>query len=237
MSDTDPKTTPKPSSGDAVHAVVRAGLGSIPCVGAAATELFNWVIKPPLERRRDEWMKEIGECLAKLQEDHGVAPAKLRDDDSFFDTVMQATHVALRNSQEEKRKALRNAILNSALQHAPDDSERQMFLQLIDRFTTWHLRVLDFFNDPPSWFTRHGKQPPAYSITSSLSKTLEAAYSELKGKEAFYSQVCNELDNSGLLGVASSLKTMMSADGWKASRSTERGKLFLRFISEPEHPD
>ena len=37
---------PKRSTGDAVHAVVRAGLGAIPLAGAAATELLNLMVLP-----------------------------------------------------------------------------------------------------------------------------------------------------------------------------------------------
>ncbi len=59
---------PEPTSGDTAHAIARAGIASIPVVGGAATELFNAIITPPLERRRQEWMIQIGETLRELEE-------------------------------------------------------------------------------------------------------------------------------------------------------------------------
>jgi hypothetical protein len=232
----DATDIPKPGRGDALHAFARAGLGSAPIVGAAAAELFNWFIKAPLERRRDEWMAEVGERLKELEEKHGLNLADLQTDEAFVDTVLQASQVALRSAQREKREALRNAILNSALHHGPDESEQQMFLHLIDRFTPWHLRMLDFFNDPPAWFDHHKKARPEYHIGSCLDTVLQVAYPKLKPREPFYTQVCGELDNSGLFSRGMNLKTMMTADGWTASRTTERGKAFLRFIREPKPP-
>jgi hypothetical protein len=69
--DTDFKP-PKAGIGDAAHAIARAGLGTIPLAGAAATELLNAIITPPLERRRNEWMKEVGEALRSLEEQNGI---------------------------------------------------------------------------------------------------------------------------------------------------------------------
>lgn len=57
--------------------------------------------------------------------------------------------------------------------HAPDESERQMFLRLIDAFTVWHLRLLVLFDDPTSFFASHGKRFPSMHA-GSLSHLLEA---------------------------------------------------------------
>jgi hypothetical protein len=48
----------KPSSGDYAYAAAKAGLGSIPIIGAAASELLGFIITTPLEKRRQKWMLE-----------------------------------------------------------------------------------------------------------------------------------------------------------------------------------
>ena len=72
MSELEKYQPPKSGVGDAAHAVVKAGLSSIPIVGGAATELFNAFITPPIERRRRAWMEEVGNALQKLETEGGI---------------------------------------------------------------------------------------------------------------------------------------------------------------------
>jgi hypothetical protein len=66
----------------------------------------------------------------------------------------------MENHQTEKRDALRNGLVNSGLPHAPDDSKQQMFLQLVDISTVWHLKLLEFFADPTLYLKNRGKPLP-----------------------------------------------------------------------------
>lgn len=67
MTENDRLTPPASSPGDKAHALARAGIGSIPLVGAAATELFQILIAPPLERRQQAWMEAVAEGLRRLE--------------------------------------------------------------------------------------------------------------------------------------------------------------------------
>ena len=78
MNEDQKYTPPEKSVGDAVHAVARAGLGAIPVAGAAASELLIAIVSPPLEKRRSEWMAEVGEALRKLEEQMGVVLESLQ---------------------------------------------------------------------------------------------------------------------------------------------------------------
>ena len=104
----------------------------------------------------------------------------LQSKDVFIDTVMHASLAALRNSQQEKIEALRNAVLNAALPNPPEESLQQIFLSLIDTFTVWHLRILHLFDNPSRWFSENGRQIPQPS-PGSLSAVLIAAFPELHG--------------------------------------------------------
>ena len=57
-------------------------------------------------------MEEIGQGLLQLEREHGINVEALGKDEAFIDTLMFASQSAMRNSQDEKRTALRNAVLN-----------------------------------------------------------------------------------------------------------------------------
>jgi hypothetical protein len=194
-------------------------------------ELFEGFVTPPLERRREEWMTKVGEALRDLEENRGVNLEELQSNEEFIDTILQASQVALRNSQEEKRTALRNAILNAALPNPPEQALQQMFLSFVDGFTVWHLRLLKLFDNPPQWAREHNHVFPVMN-KGSLARVLVSAFPELDGKRAFYDQVWEDLYQRGLVST-NSLYTTMSKQGVRSKRTTELGTQFLRFIEEP----
>jgi hypothetical protein len=233
MADEKKYDPPQPTDGDHVHTLGRAGIGSIPVIGSAATELFQKVIAPPLEKRRQAWMEEIAQGLRELEEKQKCVIDDLASNDAFIDTVMAASQAAIRNSQVEKREALKNAVLNAALPNPPDESRQQMFVGLVESLTVWHLRLLRFFSDPVRIFQEQGKKPPQYSFMCSLSQVLTAAYPELLNERAFYDQITKDLHSRGLFGT-DSLHSMMGGSGAYEKRTTELGGQFLKFISKPE---
>lgn len=137
----------KQSKADVTHAIVKAGLSAIPLIGGAAAELFQCVIQPPLEKRREKWMVAVGEKLQEL-ELSGIKLENLQNNEEFVSLVMYATMIALRTHQEEKLSALRNAIANVAIGQAPDEVLQHIFLSLIDTFNSLHLKVLKLFQSP-----------------------------------------------------------------------------------------
>lgn len=223
---------PETSIGDHGHALARAVAGAIPYVGSAAVELFSTLVTPPLQRRHYEWMEKVGEGLRALEENSGVDLDELGKDEGFIDTVMQASQAVMRTSQQEKREALRNAVLNSALPNAPDESKRQIFINWLDTLTVWHLRLLRFFADARKWYEEQKRQPPQYSIAGSLEQLMLDAYPELKGKRAFYDKIMADLGQQGL--GPGSVHGMMSGQGVFEKRATELGNELLAFLSAPK---
>lgn len=232
MSEPENHPIPEPDWKDRGHAIARAGFGSIPIVGAAATELFQMVITPSLEKRRVEWMNWVAESLKKLEEKGQLRIENLASNEAFVDTMLHASQAALRNSQQEKREALRNAVLNSALPAPPDESRQQMFVEWIDSLTVWHLRIFLLLANPQQWFKDNKRQPPEYFMTSSLSGLLTNAYPELGNQRPLYDQIGKDLFNRGLIGIGE-FHTTMSASGAFGNRATELGKQFLAFITKP----
>jgi len=71
---------PAKSSGGVAHSVAKSGLAAIPVLGGAAVELFQNVVQPPLEKRRSEWMAQVGEKLQEL-EDKGLDLETLQENE------------------------------------------------------------------------------------------------------------------------------------------------------------
>ncbi|MFO0809310.1 MAG: hypothetical protein U0746_11840 [Gemmataceae bacterium] len=229
MSEPNRHEPPTAGGGDIVHSGIRAVISAIPYVGSPALEFFNFMLAPPVERRRQEWMEGVGEALRDLESRGAVTADDLQRNEAFVSTALQAAQVAVRTHQREKLDALRNAVTNAALPGAPDDSLQLMFVGMVDRFTEWHLRVLKFLADPPQWFASRDRQFPVF-MTSSLSHILTEAYPELKDRRDFYDQVAKELLDCGLLNT-DGLHAMMSANGAAVSRTTDLGNRFLKFVA------
>lgn len=214
---------PKRTLGDAAHAIAKAGLAAIPGVGGPAVELFQYVVQPPLEKRREQWMAQIAERLKEL-EANGLKLEDLRDNEQFISAVMLATQAALRTHQVEKLAALRNAVTNIAKGQAPDEALQHLFLSLIDSFTPLHLRILKTFQAPA---------PPLGMGMGmgGLGNVLEHNLPELRGHRDLYTQIWRDLFTRGLVNTEG-LNVTMSGVGLAEKRTTGLGDALLRFISE-----
>ena len=160
-------TPPEENRLDHLHTLARITVPLIALLGSPtaalvgpAMELFNNIFAPPITKRRNEWMGEIAGSLKKLEDDGQLKLEDLADQPAFIDAVLQATQAAIRTHSQTKREALRNAVLHSALPSPPDSSTQLMFVSFVDRFTEWHLRILDLFSDPARWAANHNTTLP-----------------------------------------------------------------------------
>jgi hypothetical protein len=208
MNQSDKYELPRETVGDHAHMLFRGLLGAIPVAGQAAIEFFQTVITPPLTKRRIEWMNEVAEGLRELEERQKCVLDELKDNDTFVDTVLHASQAALRTSRQEKRNALRNAVLNSALPNPPEDSFQQMFIDFVDSFSALHLQLLAFLDDPNAWYGQHGRTPPDRA-PDTLWQLVSKAFPHLNSEEILCERVCMNLHESGLL-IASSLRKRVS---------------------------
>lgn len=219
----------KTTAGDVSHAVTKGVLGAIPIAGSLASELFGLILTPPLEKRRQNWMTEIGKKLQELEEKTQIDLSSLATNEQFIDTVLVATSLALKTSETDKIIAFQNAILNTAMGECPDKTKGQIFLNLLDTFTVWHIKILHFIDNPAKWFENAGQTPPRL-LMGSLSSVLKSAFPPLSGQQELLDVIWRDLHDNGLHNTGG-LMTTMSGDGLLANRTTQLGKEFLRFIS------
>lgn len=215
-----------------VHRTARAAMAAIPVLGGPLLETFNALIEPPMARRKTEWMIQVTEAINELYKKGVVTKTDLQENEKFFTTLVHASSIAIKNHQAEKREALRNAVINSALPDAPDDTTQQLFLNVIDSCTSWRLALLQLFQDPPQWAKKRQHQFPNLMM-GGLSHIIESAFPQLKGQQELYRLIWQELYRDGFIS-SDSVAGMMSGSGLMAKRTTDLGDKFLSFISEPK---
>lgn len=227
-----PETAPDEQAGDIGRKLARAAVSAVPVAGGPVAELMG-MIRPSVERRKDEWVEDIAQELNRVRARvKDIEDRDIGDDEAFITTVLNASTMALRTHQREKREALKNAVLNSALRNEPDEDVQAIFLELVDRFTTWHLRVLKYFDDPKGWLERDSRDHRLSSM-GGAGHLLEDAYPELRTRKEFYTQLVADLAGAGVMG-GGFLGTTMTQGGMLASRTTDLGRRFLAFIAEPD---
>jgi hypothetical protein len=134
---------------DIAREVGRAIVSAIPAAGGPLQVAFENIFTSPIEKRKEAWLNQLVDVINEVQERVSeITPESLAENDAFVTIVMQASQVAIRNHQQAKLEALRNAVLNAALPNPPHEDEQMIFLRLIDQLTPWHLRVLSVLNDP-----------------------------------------------------------------------------------------
>lgn len=220
MQDDNPQLCAR-SAGDVAHAVAKAGLSAIPVVGGPAVELFQFIVQPPLEKRREQWMREVGKRLQDIER-NGFDITTLQDNAQFISAVMQASQAALRTHKGEKLDALRNAIVNVALGRSPDETVQHMLLSFVDELSEMHLQVLKVFHEP--------EPPPGLSM-GGLSNVLEHNIPRLRGQRDLYDQLWRDLYLRGLVNTEN-LHVTISGSGLAQSRTTNLGGALLALIAE-----
>ena len=100
-------------TGDKGYLLANAVLSIVP----GAAELFQYFISPPLEKRREQWMKNIGNALQKLENDQGIKLEDLQSNELFITILTQASNSAIRAHQKEKLENLFNSVLLAYMGH------------------------------------------------------------------------------------------------------------------------
>lgn len=134
-----------------------------------------------------------------------------------------------KGDKEEKLEALRNAVLNSALKSSIEEDMQLMFLNLLDSFTVYHLKILMLIYNPNEYLKKTNKKP--LEENADLINLIEYAIPELN--ENFYKAIWNDLYTKNLFDT-SSTNLFSTYLNWKDPRTTEFGDNFVLFIKGPE---
>ena len=224
---------PEADEADIALGAGRAVLAAIPVIGGTLTEVLSLILAPAVLRRRDTWFKELADALEEAERRiDGFSIENLAQDEGFVSAVIEATRSAISTHKQEKRQALRNALLNIALHHSADEDEEQTFLRYIEELTVRHLRILKFFENPPKLLAARGAQ--INFNMGSADQALESMYPELGSRRELCRQIVTDLHARGLLNAPSSfLDIVTTGSGMVAKRTTPLADRFLAFIADP----
>lgn len=221
------------SAGDVGHAFTKALAASVPVAGGALSVLLDNVLTAPIEKRKQAWLQDLAGTINELVDTvEEITSERLSNDEAFITAALQATQIALRNHQEEKLEALRNAIINSALRNEPDEDLQLQFIRLIDRLTPWHLRLLALLDNPREYMQANEIVNPGWGMGGPIA-VIEHCFPELRTRTEFCQQLVRELQVEGLIGQGQFLNVTMTGDGMMQNRTVEAGRRFLAFITNP----
>lgn len=204
-----------------------------PMLGAAMT-FAGTGISHLLGRRFQTFVGEIRERLERLEEQGLVSLKTLARDEAFVTDLLTALRLATQTHREEKREALRNGVLNAAMQRCPDEEQRTMFFRMIDELGISHLRVLRFLQDPAGVVSDEQKTAARSDVAGlGPEEFVMNSLPELADRE-LVSQIILELRNRGLLrpdypGAGSRASLGMYLKRW----TMPFGDRFLDFVTEP----
>jgi hypothetical protein len=225
---------PSQTKSDVVQAIARGAASAVPVIGGPVAELLGLVLQPALERRREEWFRELAGALDELRQRlDDFDPRELADNEVFITAVISASNAALRTHEEEKLTALRNAVVSSALAVDLDEHVQLMFIRFVDELTSLHLRLLTYLRDPTGWFERFQIDKPNIMMGGRTS-ILEAAMPDLADDPSIYMHAAGELATRGL--IENSLSGMVSEQGLYTPLATPLGSRFLDYITNDESP-
>lgn len=196
----EPPDPGRGSRGDATHALIRSALGAIPFGGAAAIELFNAIVTPPIEKRRREWMESIGSALNELQSRQGAVDiARLSQDQEFISLLISVSQHAIKSHGREKLEALKNVVLNAASGYSPGEDLQSTFLALVDRFTPLHMRLLKIFHEGFVWSNEDYPMPDDLSLPPMLVPSIGSYGTLLEVDRTLLSIVLRDLISNDLI--------------------------------------
>jgi hypothetical protein len=232
---------PKEGAGDRVDAAVRAAAGA--AVGAlnstlglppgpleAAAAVVMSFLAVPLQARRDVWLQQLADAIEELRKRVGELEDGPRTD-RVLDTVAAATTIAMRNASNEKRAALRNAIVNAGLPGGPSDARVRAFVRMVDDLDELHVRMLHLLADPVNHLVKLGRPvtpTSGYGMTlhCDLATAINTAFAS--DDDDLVRMVIEDVQRRKLAEVNAALMCY-PGHGFL----TPLGKAFVKFIGEP----
>jgi len=221
-------------------AVSKGAVSAIPLVGGAISEFIATAVGLPLSKRRDEWFEDLESRLRELEQQIGGFSLKtLGDNEQFVSAAAQATQAAMRTHQNEKIEALRNAVLNTAIENGGDSDRQSILISLIDRLTPAHLRLLEHLRHPS--FT--GSHPEFLSWTLDKLKDANKRWEDLPRwvrdhvpgskdySQQFIKLLFSDIYSAGLTDIHPDSRP--KPQDLPGGKTTEIGDQFLDFITSP----
>lgn len=208
-------------------------------------QLLAAIVMPSVTRRRDAWAQSVADGIVALS-DKGLSAEDLAQNEAFTTAFLHASQVAMRSHQKEKLRALRNAVLNSAMKNAPEEDLQLIFLGFVDTLTPLHIRVLKFVDEPEIKIRTNNIEIPDWRTTGKELEFYQFIYyvfPELRSDNGIYRHILSELSNKGLTDAGNLNNSELGSFYAQYNVAsfflviTSLGKQFLSFIASPIEGD
>ena len=220
---------PKEDIGDVAVKICRGSIQEISIFGGIIAEF----IETPFEKNFKEYVYQISEDVQELIEERKISKDNLFKNPLFQETLLKSLKIAQYTMDEDKRKLLRNAILNSACYQNFDTSLIMIFLNLIDIFSINHFKTLDFITDPHA---EKYREEVEYFSKAKITKTtitvvINRVFHVPGGKEYITFQILNDLQRYDLIEFKY-FNTSISLSSILRNNATRLGEDLILYISE-----
>jgi hypothetical protein len=215
---------PKPDDSQTLREAIEKGIEQVPVFGPITTFVTSRFWAPSASARLEEWLKELADDFDRHCETCTVE--NLIKNEAFISASIQVARIVVATHQEEKRKYLRNALLNIALGNGLDEIKQQIFLNAIEAFSPAHVKALNII-----W--RNGKVPwDQHRVPMgqrNYGAAIEIVVPELRGQANVTAAVLADLRVRGFSNVAG--PELLFPQG---GIITGFGVEFLNFVLSPE---
>lgn len=147
---------PDNPAAEAAAAVLKGAVSAVPIVGGVVAEVGNLYLNP-LEKRKQRWVTEVTSAINEINNRFSILPGQLQENDQFISFLYHATILALKNHQQSKIDALRNAVVSSVDPKGLDEDLKLQFLRYVDELSVTHLSMLACLDKHAGQFARMNK--------------------------------------------------------------------------------
>jgi len=216
------------SATEHIFRIITAVLASVP-IGASFAALIKDYIPNSKLRRIEDFAKRIAEDLKRL-EDKLDKNYILKDEVAYM--FEQAFIGVAQNYQKEKIESFRGILLNSMIRQDIKQGEKEYFLNLVNRLSVLHIRILKFLANPKDYI--QGQEINPNSIQGGFREIFRTLMPEI---DMFVIESSfNDLYQMGFINTDKSIfHTITSSGGLQlvGDRVSDLGKKFIEFCKAP----
>ena len=208
---------------------IRAALATAPFGGGIASLMTDYI--PSMRQKRlEEFVEGIADDLESLED--RINEDTIRTDEFAF-VLERCFRGAAEHYQSEKLQAFRGILMNSLVASKVTADEREYYLNLVERLSALHLRILAFLSDPKSYLI--AQQIPEERISGGFSDFMPVAIPGVYPKAI--KSAFGDLYQFGFLNTDKTVfDTMTSSQGLNllGDRLNEAGQRFVDFCKTPQ---
>jgi len=224
---------------DAAAAVVEGAVSIIPILGGPLAVAVNRGFGSAVQRRTDRIVHSLVTDVERLAEMLGLDLEQLETSEEMLAAFHRAVRAAQETSSDEKRRLLRNVLLNGYVAASSDYSLSDLFLGLMVKYQPGHVVVLNALREIMVGRTETleyssvviGQHLGEVTLVPSIAVCIK----ELAADHLINEQVLNEVKEVNVVGrpANGTIQTKQYANPSYRYWTNELGGQFLDFVADP----